>query len=57
VIVFLMEAMDLLKKMLNVNPNSRYSANQCLQHPFFAKTIGVTSEEDLKSVPTKEESN
>jgi serine/threonine protein kinase len=26
---------DLLKKMLDIDPNSRYSAEECLKHPFF----------------------
>ena len=26
---------DLIKKMLDIDPNSRYSAEECLKHPFF----------------------
>ena len=26
---------DLLKKMLDIDPNSRYNAEECLKHPFF----------------------
>ena len=26
---------DLIKKMLDIDPNSRYSAEECLMHPFF----------------------
>jgi serine/threonine protein kinase len=26
---------DLIKKMLDIDPNLRYSAEECLKHPFF----------------------
>jgi casein kinase II subunit alpha len=29
------KAIDLLKKMLDIDPNSRFSADECLKHPFF----------------------
>lgn len=29
------KGIDLLKKMLDIDPNSRFSADECLKHPFF----------------------
>jgi serine/threonine protein kinase len=26
---------DLIKKMLDIDPNTRFSAEECLKHPFF----------------------
>jgi len=38
------EALDLLDKLLVYNPEKRYSAFQCLEHPFFE---GISLPEDL----------
>jgi serine/threonine protein kinase len=34
---FRAEILDLLKGMLIINPNSRFTAEKCLNHPFFAE--------------------
>jgi serine/threonine protein kinase len=35
---FRSEILDLLKGMLTINPNSRFTAEKCLLHPFFSKS-------------------
>ena len=33
---FKAEILELLKGMLTINPNSRFTAEKCLNHPFFS---------------------
>ncbi|CAD8076224.1 unnamed protein product [Paramecium sonneborni] len=39
------QAMDLLKKMLEKDPNKRISASDCLKHPFLAETNNQMNED------------
>jgi serine/threonine protein kinase len=32
---------DLIRHMLDVNPQRRFTVNQCLQHPWFTRAEGV----------------
>jgi len=46
------DALDLLKKMLDPNPDNRPTAIECLNHPVFKshKPIGLTVDTNLKGV-------
>jgi len=37
------EAKDLINMIFNINPNERPSASQCLNHPWFKKTLQKSS--------------
>ena len=39
-------ALDLLSKMLNFNPNKRYTIEQCISHPYF-ETLHNPEEEPI----------
>ena len=38
------DALDLLTKLLQFNPNKRYTVDQCLAHPYFKEYRQVSAE-------------